>query len=1464
MTVAEEIALLNDCFIVSLDVKDSPSAELPLAELYDMVTSSLRDNYRDTIRETVIQILEDTMWINANMMEAFINATFGIFDVREGGLIVSLRTAGLQRLTMQAVAHRTLPIVAIQIPLLIRFKSPDQALPTPRTIPTIMDTTVEHPFSRPGPPSNVSETEFLDQVSELPASSPVPQQARGGASGIFPAPGATTNPATVPDTAQDNVSATYLPSASSTRAEPGPVPGTRNADRDERHPEPDTMDARYRAHPGSMASNVGPNFRGTPIIMETLNTTSSAPGSDLRDNYDSYGGHPTGTNNASSRRARLFDHTAERTPSLRTPTRSHPFNNEVSFGAETFQDYMSQFQVSEVKYKDFRKVTIPKFDASKNDSFVHWYKFLVSTCLQWGVWCPPYESVEEDNVHGCWWMMLPQSVRDQQSFMGHLLYSLLIKPDTFPSNSRELEAVEGSTANAGYNAIYNILRLHHPILHSVYSTANEIPRHRRSETFSLYLRRLQEFIARERLAMRTYTESEALDLAVRNLSTEWRNEFRRLVERDKSAGKGGSLPFKLALPQIATTFVEYADKIGRDAPGSRPSPASLRAPPTAIMRRLETTTEMDDAESMHLPEADVDLIVNAIAQNQQSSTTCLGCGQTGHTLTDCNRFVDYIVAESLAQRHPALLDDNDDDDLTTGYRQHSIHVSNDDPTGDFEACFSDFSIQSVHILGVDNDYPVSAETVVIEPTPTCDPVVVRRLAETYDPDTATVYAHADNGSMACTVNDSKLLFAYRLLGKSSIRLFDAGDHVHRPLGVGFLCVPTDNRGIGGAPQFVFVRTYHTPTIPGVIISHSAISTQLRTSGYYMSSHSDIAGFIHFPHRLRHSQDVFIPIQPISRRGGLTFTEALILPTHEQHIAPIPPWPTAVRRLCSDHSPDPAAPDVLDPTDGMTCPLSGSPSDNNGPRPHGCGAIAENESIVLSSPQESQANQDPTSTTPDPMIHSDDDTVHSSVSESVSYLVRSLSRSALRMLWHQRLGHLNFRRLSTMHRFVKGMPEFTLPTALEECPVCLAAKLRKQPSGTATIMRSTVCNQGISIDFGFMVQKNHDKSRQHNLIGLNGETCYALITDHFSGRLYGRAFTSKAPPIDWVNNWLANNAPSCPDKYVRMDGGGELGKSRDILRIFADFGYTVELTGPDSSNQNGPGERPHQTIADALRAMLSGASLQPSFWPYAFYHYVRLYNFVPHGSRPSSPHEMCGSELPNLSKLRTFGCRVHVRPTTVRYGKLVPNSRLGIFLGYSRSLKIMYYYDIDSAVVKTATHARFDEGMNDVLGTPPPNVQILRQMNSDNPVIPDLVDLSPLDLSVSDDPFDRLDKLTPAIVCDHPTLGFEVSECHIRKRAYVSEIIPRTSAARIKNARRKYIGSFIVSVNDTPVFTAESAILALTAAASSEESSFRIVFAPDRYIPIANRRESPVHLSVDQLRVINTILSSPDRTHLTRQ
>jgi hypothetical protein len=78
------------------------------------------------------------------------------------------------------------------------------------------------------------------------------------------------------------------------------------------------------------------------------------------------------------------------------------------------------------------------------------------------------------------------------------------------------------------------------------------------------------------------------------------------------------------------------------------------------------------------------------------------------------------------------------------------------------------------------------------------------------------------------------------------------------------------------------------------------------------------------------------------------------------------------------------------------------------------------------------------------------------------------------------------------------------------------------------------------------------------------------------------------------------------------------------------------------------------------------------------------------------------------------------------------------------------------------------------------------------------------------------------------------ECHIRRRGYVSGVVANTTASRIRNVRRKYIGAFIVSINDVAVFTAASILDALRAAATSDEHTFKIVFAPDRYIPVADR------------------------------
>jgi len=439
----------------------------------------------------------------------------------------------------------------------------------------------------------------------------------------------------------------------------------------------------------------------------------------------------------------------------------------------------------------------------------------------------------------------------------------------------------------------------------------------------------------------------------------------------------------------------------------------------------------------------------------------------------------------------------------------------------------------------------------------------RRLSETYGPDSRSVFAHADNGSMACTTSDASLLYSYRTLSSNStkVRLFDAGSHSYHPDGVGFLCLPayrtpslslvTPDNAHTFVPCCVFVRTYHTTSIPGVIISHCAIAKQLTSDGYSMNSADDRVGLIRFPHKAPSptSEDICIRLQPTRLRGGLTFTESLIIPSPDAHVASFScgPHRFVVDTLALTSA---STPDYFPPTSGDRPVLP----------------------TLVDLPE----------------FHDSDSPF------AQAFLVNALGRSALRMLWHQRLGHLNFRKLSELHKHTRGLPSLSLPDVIDDCAVCMASKLRKVPRGHTNTMTATECLQGLGIDFAFMVQRSSDSKRFDNLVGHNGKTCYILITDHFSGRLIGRAFATKAPPVDWLNQWLASNSPACANKYVRMDGGGELGRCREILDTFANFGYQTQLTGPDSSHQNGPAERPHQTIGDALRAMLTGADLRAPF------------------------------------------------------------------------------------------------------------------------------------------------------------------------------------------------------------------------------------------------------------------------------
>ena len=280
--------------------------------------------------------------------------------------------------------------------------------------------------------------------------------------------------------------------------------------------------------------------------------------------------------------------------------------------------------------------------------------------------------------------------------------------------------------------------------------------------------------------------------------------------------------------------------------------------------------------------------------------------------------------------------------------------------------------------------------------------------------------------------------------------------------------------------------------------------------------------------------------------------------------------------------------------------------------------------------------------------------------------------------------------------------------------------------------------------------------------------------------------------------------------------GELGRCREVCSLFEGAGYAVKPTAADSSHQSGPGEHPHCTIKDALCTILAGADLDTKFWPYAFHHYLRIYNLTSHGDRSESCFEICTGQVPNLKPLRTFGCRVYALSARAhRPASLIHDARVGVFLGFTKTFKNIFYFDLATGKVKEAQHVAFDEGFAGVADADaPPHARLLRAAGLAPDSSPDFsdrfdLDVTTINLEVDANPFLSIEDVHVPFkpTADHP-LGLTFNRCGKLLRAYVSGVHSPAERFTLHTYRRKFLGSYVVSIDDVPVFSLDDINAAL--------------------------------------------------------
>nr|GEV26265.1 retrovirus-related Pol polyprotein from transposon TNT 1-94 [Tanacetum cinerariifolium] len=212
-------------------------------------------------------------------------------------------------------------------------------------------------------------------------------------------------------------------------------------------------------------------------------------------------------------------------------------------------------------------------------------------------------------------------------------------------------------------------------------------------------------------------------------------------------------------------------------------------------------------------------------------------------------------------------------------------------------------------------------------------------------------------------------------------------------------------------------------------------------------------------------------------------------------------------------------------------------------------------------------------------------------EDMSYLVKEEERLLASidesMLWHRRLGHLNFKTMNKLVRnnLVRGLPSKCFEND-HTCVACLKGKLHKASCKTKLVNSVSKPLYTLHMDlFGptFVSSLNHK--------------WYCLVvTDDFSRFTWTFFLRTKDETSSILRNFITEieNLKDLKVKIIRCDNEGEF-KNKEMNELCTTKGIRREFSNARTPQQKGVAERRNRTLIEAVRTMLADAKLPITFW-----------------------------------------------------------------------------------------------------------------------------------------------------------------------------------------------------------------------------------------------------------------------------
>nr|GEV01427.1 hypothetical protein [Tanacetum cinerariifolium] len=264
-----------------------------------------------------------------------------------------------------------------------------------------------------------------------------------------------------------------------------------------------------------------------------------------------------------------------------------------------------------------------------------------------------------------------------------------------------------------------------------------------------------------------------------------------------------------------------------------------------------------------------------------------------------------------------------------------------------------------------------------------------------------------------------------------------------------------------------------------------------------------------------------------------------------------------------------------------------------------------------------------------------------------------------ILWHRRLGHLNFKTMNKLVRYnlVRGLPTKCFEND-HTCTACLKRKQHKATCKSKLVNSVTKPLHTLHMDLFGPTSVSSISHKWHCLV----------VTDDFSRFIWTFFLKSRDETSGILKKFITEieNLKDFKVKIIRCDNGGEF-RNKEMNGFCLQKGIKREFSNARTPQQNGVVERRNKTLIEAARTMV-----------------------LVNKSHNKTPYELFNGRSPTIGFLKPFGCHVMILNTLDNLGKFEEKGDEGYFIGYLMSSKAFRVFNKRTRRVKENLHVEFLE------------------------------------------------------------------------------------------------------------------------------------------------------------------------------